>query len=342
MKLFRYFVVLLFFTVSFSGELALPPARAAATGEIAAVDYSDPANWVRLPEPDQEPLPVDIFYVYPTVVADREQPLMHFDDKKLRRKTGDITDQQTGIFAGLGNVYAPYCRQLEFYRAMEALQQEKPDYCAMAVGAEDVRQAFLYYLAHYNEGRPFILLGHSQGAMDLLMLMEREFQRPELQDKLIAAYLIGVAITPEELKAFPHLTAAAAATDTGVIVSYNTVAPDAAPSPFEKPAAVCINPLNWRTDGTPAAAEENLGAVFFDGHNKVTAVVPEFCGAAVDPERGVLLVELAEPDQYDARIMGHGIYHMNDLYFFYRNLAANAAERIKSYRARSRTAAERQ
>ena len=28
----------------------------------------------------------------------------------------------------------------------------------------DVQDAFAYYMAHWNQGRPFVLMGHSQGS----------------------------------------------------------------------------------------------------------------------------------------------------------------------------------
>ena len=40
----------------------------------------------------------------------------------------------------------------------------------------------------------------------------------------VAAYLIGMAIRPEDIAGFPHLRMANGETDTGVIVTYNSEA----------------------------------------------------------------------------------------------------------------------
>jgi hypothetical protein len=64
---------------------------------------------------------------------------------------------------------------------------------------EDVRSAFFYYLQHWNQGRPFILAGHSQGSQHLVRLiqeLETLHETSVLLDRLVAAYLIGCAVRP--------------------------------------------------------------------------------------------------------------------------------------------------
>ncbi len=308
--------------------LLLAHLCAAASAQPPPIDYANAANWVLLPNVDAELKGIDVFYVYPTVVADRENPLMAWTNETLRAKTVRIAQQQTGMFSDFATVIAPYARQLEFYRAMDALRKVPPDYESMRVGADDVRAAFRYYLDHWNAGRPFVLLGHSQGAMDLFLAMKDDFDDPSVASNFVAAYLIGMAIRPEDIAGFSHLRMASGENDTGVIVTYNSEALLAAPSPFSGPETYGINPLNWRTDGEPASSSLNLGAVFFDENGKVSSEVPAFCGATLDTERGALIVEPSGLGLYDApALLGEGVYHMNDLYFFYRNLGENARTR---------------
>ena len=99
--------------------------------------------------------------------------------------------------------------------------------------------------------------------MVLLELMKSEFKDPKLRAKLVAAYLIGYPKMPKAFPEYPHLRLARGARDTGVIVTYNTEAPETVPSVFTGRGTYCINPLNWRTDDRPAPKEANLDAVFF-------------------------------------------------------------------------------
>ena len=58
-------------------------------------------------------------------------------------------------------------------------------------------------------------------------------------------------------------------------------------------------------------------------------------GAKVDPERGVLIVDLPPNSVWDAKgFMGRGIFHMNDIWFFAGNIRENAALRVKLWKAK--------
>ncbi len=337
---YRLAFVLLIFVIIGAVRSMLKPVPSAVT----APDYADAAAWALRPVDDAALQAVDVFYLHPVLVATPDEPLMQWKDTAVRQKVVVYSTQQAGMFTGFANVYVPFVRQLEYGRAIIALQQTPPDYAAMIDGAEDARRAFRHYMEQWNDGRPFILFGHSEGAMDLYHVLVNELADPAVRGRFVAAYLIGMPITTAELAASPHLRLAQDEADTSVIISYNTEAPEADPSVFSVPGAACINPLNWRTDAAPADRSLNLGAVFFDYEGTSTAPVaelPAFCGAVVDPARGALIVELDEPAAYSAeKLMGKGVYHMNDIYFFYRNLAQNARTRATAFQAAQPSAVE--
>lgn len=315
-----------------AGCVADRPIHRPAVPDQASIDYADPFHWVLRPEAGADFKGVDLFYVYPTVVADPDHPLMSWTDADVRKKTERIARQQTGMFAGFANVYAPYARQLEFHRVWAAIKDEPFEVETIRTGIDDVRAAFRWFRANQEPGRPFLLLGHSQGAMDLFQMMKEDFDDPGIASGLVAAYLIGMAIQPGDLAGAPHLKPAAGETDTGVIVTYNTEAPGAGASPFTGPGTWGINPLNWRTNGEPASRSLHLGAVFFDGEGRVARDEPGFCGAVLDEDRGALVVDVADTEAYGApELMGEGVLHMNDLYFFYRNLEHNARRRVAAF-----------
>ena len=82
---------------------------------------------------------------------------------------------------------------------------------------EDVREAFRYYLEHFNGGRPFVLAGHSQGARCVLELLKEEMN-DSLYGRLVAAYVVGYRITDGELEGARYVVPAADSLDTGVVI----------------------------------------------------------------------------------------------------------------------------
>jgi len=301
-------------------------------------NYRDTENWV-ICEAEKPDTDFDVFYVYPTLFADKKRPLMHWrDDPKLHAKTIGFTKAQTGIFGGKARIFAPFVRQLEYTRCHSVLdpKQDWRKSVGIVPGAKDTLAAFRYYLEHFNQGRPYILIGHSQGATDLYLMMAAE---PEVAVKrgFVAAYLIGLPrLSAAKIAADFAKRGIAPATgekDLGVIIVWNTQAPGVDNPCFTGKRTCCINPLNWRTDGTPAAKTENLGAFFYDYRNGKNRTIPNFCGARIDTERGALLVDLPVSSEFDAGgFMGNGVFHMNDIWFFAGNIRSNSELRVKLWK----------
>jgi hypothetical protein len=206
------------------------------------------------------------------------------------------------------------------------------------LGARDVEAAFDYYLKHFNNGRPFILAGHSQGTMTLINLMRKRFNDPKLRKLLVAAYLIGYSVTKDDFKKYPWMKRAQGAEDTGVVITYNTEGPGSTGSPVYLEGAVAINPLNWKNDSTPAGRREHLGALFFnDAKGRLIEEVDNFSGAYVDTQKGVLVItDMKKPasPQIDLVHLGRypaGVYHRYDYAFWFNNLKENVKKRINAY-----------
>lgn len=86
---------------------------------------------------------------------------MPLSDGEARESFLGATNMEKGIYDAESRFFAPYYRQagLSVY---ELPAEEREPYLALAY--EDVCAAFDYYLEHYNEGRPIIVAGFSQGA----------------------------------------------------------------------------------------------------------------------------------------------------------------------------------
>ena len=87
----------------------------------------------------------------------------------------------------------------------------------------DVYAALDYYFENFNDGRPFILAGHSQGSMMIRLILDEYFSiHPELSERMIAAYAIGESFPKDWLSEHPYVKFAEGEDDTGVIVAWNT------------------------------------------------------------------------------------------------------------------------
>lgn len=305
--------------------------------KLPPIDYTNPANWAIYTPAVEATKSFDVFYIYPTLVASAEVPLMQWD-QATKDKVIPFSKAQLKGFEKIANLYVPYVRQLEMGRAMEEMTDNvlitdgkkrvpPPMAESSAAGVVDAMEAFHYYLTHLNHGRPYILLGHSQGTMDLTFVLVNN-GNIRVDQGFVAAYLIGMPFK-EQLK----LPFAKGETDVGVIISWNTQTADAKSNLFAGKGAYCINPLNWKTDATPASADQNPGAMFYDFREKTFTRFPGYCSAVIDPEKGALIVktERLEPAWAHTDILGKGVRHMSDLWFFYDALVENAQKRVKAW-----------
>ena len=260
---------------------------------------------------------VDVFYIYSTDVvasycdAGWEVPRAVLDSAERAEMTREICYVHS-MFGDSLNFISPYYHQF----TLNAIDLEKKDFDRVySAVADEVCEAFDHYIRHRNGGRPFILAGFSQGAMlclDLLRHMrEKEYSR------LVAAYIIGYRLSEKDL-AHPNIVAATDSTGRGVAVSFNSaMSPDALWPLLSDSAATCINPINWRTDSTPATLS----------YKDDTAQV------SVDTLHNYLQVSGLDPDKYVfAPLEGYapkGNLHHWDLLFYGDYLRRNAL--LRSY-----------
>jgi len=305
-----------------------------------APDYSTDSAW--LAKPVEVEKPVDVFYVYPTIYAETDPLIMDTSDPELRADAAGLLVAQASVYSRHANLYAPFYRQQSgATQSMTAGNDGKAPFKdpLFQPGAGDIERAFDYYVTHLNPHRPFIIAGHSQGTMTLINLMRKRFDDEDLKKRLVAAYLIGYSVPVQELDDYPWMKPAKGETDTGVIISYNTEGLDAGPSPVLYPGkVVLINPLNWKTDATPAGPEANLGARFFeDTTGELIEKIPHFTGGHIDEEKSVLIVDdmkTPKSDRIDLVDLGRwsdGVYHRYDYAFFFNNLTQNVRKRIDAY-----------
>ena len=303
----------------------------AAAQEIIEPDYSDEANWAYL-ELDKEG-DADIFFICPSVYGGSDDACnMPLSDEDVKYSFSGAINMEKGIYDANARFFAPYYQQIGLNVYEMPIEDREP---YLEIAYRDVRDAFDYYLENYNNDRPIILAGFSQGADMCIRLMKDCFGDEALADQLVACYAIGWRVTEDEVNEFPQLKMAQGEDDTGVIVCFNSEAEDVTDSLMipEGMKTYAINPLNWKTDSTPADKSLNKGACFTKYSGEISSEIPELTGAYIDETRGALKVTDVTPEDYPAglSIFTDGIYHLYDYQFFYRNLQENVQTRIDAY-----------
>lgn len=300
----------------------------------STTDYSKPEHWLALPARREKK--ADVFYVYPSSFRkiDGDEPnICEIDNPVMHRIAKTVFELQATAFEAAGDVYAPYYRQVDAVFCASLPVEKQNEY----FGAEprsDIFAAFDHYVKNFNGGRPFILAGHSLGSIMIKYLLAGYMkENPAVYSRMIAAYAIGYSVTESYLSENPHLKFAEGADDTGVIISYNTEAPEIeGENGVVLPGAISINPITWTRGEKPAAAAENLGSIVMDENGRIETV-KNYADARVDAKRGVVVCGTVDVDRVAPGnvIFGRGIYHGQDYQFYYHNIRENAVRRTKNF-----------
>ena len=281
-----------------------------------APDYAEAESWYIVDRAGG----VDLFYITSTETGDYvlEGRAMHYADVSRDSLRSPLLGEMQGVDALLGgdlNFFAPYYRQctLETFTSDSLVAERLP------LAMSDIRRAFDHYLHKLNNGRPFILAGFSQGAIAVVELLKT--MDSSTFSRLAAAYVIGWKVTDADLAATPYLRAAQDSADVGVTVCYNSVrAPECAISMLSSGNHMAINPVNWRTDATPARLAD-----FADGDSLTVTL---------DTASLLLLVDGYARDDYQLPLIGReGNYHRLEISLYAsslrRNMALRAAQMLR-------------
>lgn len=275
---------------------------------------------------------VDIFYVYPTISvrhSDSDPKAPYYNDVAAgcdRDKVLLNMRLMRDIYAlDSLNFFSPFYRQLTMRAYTDG------DYIKLAeLSQRDVIRAFRYYMKHLNGGRPFILLGHSQGSEHLVALLKNGMTDADMR-KMVAAYLIGWKLTNKEIEAYPkRLIPAKGETDTHCIVMFNSVTNENAQSPLLLHSDVCINPLNWRTDTVYAPKELHKGAFRYNADKKAFVFINNFTGTQIKGH--CLICKDVNPSEVFfpqlSTLFPYGCLHLMDSWMYCRNIKENMYKRI--------------
>lgn len=348
---------------SFEDELtrmAFVPAMPYDEAELPpAPDYADAAAWAAFgakdsrafdrPEGIDAPasLPaVDIFFVHPTTYLGKDYWNAPIDEAPASRRVekGIMMNQASAFNAAGDRIYAPRYRQAAF----GAFFDETGDGAkAMITAYMDVSRAFAHYAATQNQGRPVILAGHSQGALHALYLLRDQIAGTPLEDRLVAAYIMGWPVSVEaDLNALANIAPCETPEQTGCVVAWQSFAAGGEPEDVLAGFAalpglsgalkggttmLCTNPISWLTDGQTAPASAHLGKVpLAPSTERLKAPEPNALSAGCGPD-GILYFSPKPGEGFNTFVLPGANYHLYDINLFYLDVRANARARALAF-----------
>ena len=303
--------------------------------------YDNSRNWViRNNEIPAYSSDYDVFYLYPSQMVHTSGPTLNWFQEGLTETIRHYASVMTSDLAKYHvRIFSPFIPQLGFdsySKLMEERNKSPENFAYRKSGLEPAIRhtvmALKYYLKHYNPGggRPYVIIGQGQGAVVLYEAM-KEVADVTPAKGFAAAYFQGLpGVTAETIHQdfhFRGIVPASGRYDFGVIVLFNTSLPGENAMPAS--GTCVINPLNWRTDAQPAAADQNPGSTFCLRPGGRLRQIPRFCGATVDPEKGlVLLTGVPERPKFQ---LGEQAFPSDAWGVFSASISRNAGERIREY-----------
>jgi hypothetical protein len=351
-----------------------PPEEFAVESVPAEPDYASLENWAAHPEledtgdlraPSQEdlsmPQTVDVFYIHPTTYfGPGEWNSLTRPDEAAAQNLQPALAGQASVFSRCCRIYAPHYRQAHLAAFSKTHSQASLD--ALDLAYQDVERAFEYFIDHFNDGRPFIIAGHSQGSLHAIRLLEARVQGTTLQDRMVVAYPIGYWIPEDKLtRGLGQIGLCENADQLGCFVAYDTYGDGgdgrdlSGTLPYwyntgwewvQTEKTLCVNPLTWDTDTERVGRDKHLGGmplepVFSLTHQllnqhagrtyeSLPEPVANLTWAECHPD-GTLFIESQTDNAFSLGINEQQAYHFYDWSLFYMNLKQNVENRISQY-----------
>ena len=335
-------------------------------------DYSDINSWAATPNSGEQqfyvPDPsftvnkennlVDVFYIHPTGFYEKCWNSDMDRKKSAFERTEIMLGNQASAFNESCNIYAPEYRQATYFSFFDKKDNGKK---ALDLAYEDVESAFDYFIKNFNDNRPFIIAGHSQGALHAQRLIKRKIENSDIQNRFICAYAIGYII-PEKCfdDLFPNIKKSTSFNDTNCIISWSTVVEGYKRSrektPYWRPEGwtaepmyqkiFSVNPFSWTSDSKWHQDDNNSAIInksqdydFTDqlsidhtGTKKSIGLtrIQEF-SASVNKESGLLETKGPLVTNIKKMKFFSGDLHSFDMMLFWGALRQNVKDRIAAF-----------
>jgi hypothetical protein len=337
MRFFAFFLVFVSFLAACSDKYRPFRSKYQFTSPDGKPDYSDLNYWAAHPSKwdpsDSVPQPLrneiqdstaDVFFLHPTTYTRKKKMKGQnaaIDDAYINAKT-DYSSllYQASVFNNQCRVFAPRYRQAHIKTFFEKDKQKKD--AAFDLAYQDLKNAFEYYLKTWNQGRPLIIAGHSQGSLLAERLLKEYIEGKPLKNKLVAAYIIGWPV-PKDF--FTSLKMCEDSLQTGCICSWRTLYRGFVPFYLqnENGNSFVTNPLTWTTDGEYASRKLNKGSVL----TKFNTVYTH----STDAQTSNGLLYVRKPKFPWSFLYFTRNYHIADINLYYLNIRENVKRRISLF-----------
>lgn len=334
----------------------LGPASAAASDGLAPPDYATADAWAAFPgRPSRAddtppglmraPSPtVPVFFIHPTTyLASVIGNAAYAPGGEIQSRVDEaVMGFQASVFNGCCVIFAPRYRQA----SLRAITTNTPQaYAADELAYGDVDRAFIEFL-RLNPSGPFILAAHSQGSIHGLRLLQQRIMGKPLQQRLVAAYLIGLSL-PREIAEL-GVPVCHDALAVGCVISWNSVRRGHDDRRREEASViwwqgsyqaisgrplVCVNPLDWQPGGS-APASVNKGSLYSAGRAQpLPGLIASLTGAWCEGDLLGVDIPFAERRHFRDPLSIFGVYHDFDYGLFYANIRENAAARVQAWQS---------
>ena len=299
------------------------------------IDYADMTYWYAFGENDKR---ADVFYVYPSVstisFVDNDSSWFADITQAEVREEANGNQRFNKMLYDDYNFYAPYYRQMIFesYTQPDSILQRNAEFAA-----QDVKDAFQYYMVHGNGGRPFFLVGHSQGSQVLIELL-KDGMTEEQRRLMVAAYCIGYHVTAEEMARYPEqLCPAHDSAEVGKLIIFNSVTDTTAIGMVSRGDVAGVNPTVWSavTDTIPADCQ--LGMAKYNDSRDSVLIVP--CPTRTYLYKHNTVCPDLDPDMVYIPaykdMFPRGNLHFADSWLYAGNVKQNMACRLRNWKAKN-------
>ena len=297
-----------------------------------APDYSKNESWAVLPSLWNKSLEqvagtpekkrADVFYIYPTLFSNKKSSCWNaniFDPQIRKDVIEKAVTYQASAWVKAANLYVPFYRQAHYRIFIEPYATQGRE--AGIVAYQDVKNAFIYFLNNYNNSRPIIIASHSQGTLHAKRIIKEFFDGKPLQEKLIAAYLIGARVIPNEFKNIYELNSP---DSFGGFISWNTYKKNHLPSKYDDwyKGGVVSNPITWDKN-LQGSIGSHLGVLGRDKkiypNSLYTIEIDGILWSSLPKIKNRFLLSFIKD------------YHFADINLFWKDIEENAVLRVQSW-----------